>query len=76
MPLPEQYLLEQYLLKQAYSPVRPAPQAAILGWTGLRKSQDNPSGTISEREGTVHISNVKVVEKVEKPAKKTKKKAA
>jgi large subunit ribosomal protein L24 len=42
----------------------------------LRKSQDNPSGTISEREGTVHISNVKVVEKVEKPAKKTKKKAA
>jgi large subunit ribosomal protein L24 len=42
----------------------------------LRKSQDNPQGSISEREGTVHISNVKLVEKAEKPAKKTKKKAA
>ena len=26
----------------------------------LRKSQDNPQGTISEREGTIHISNVKL----------------
>lgn len=24
----------------------------------LRKSQQNPNGTISEREGTIHISNV------------------
>lgn len=49
----------------------------------LRKSQDNPQGSIAEREGTVHISNVKLVEKAEKKAgegkksaKKTRKKAA
>ena len=36
-----------------------------------RKSQDNPQGAIIEREGPVHISNVKLVEKAEKPAKKT-----
>jgi large subunit ribosomal protein L24 len=40
----------------------------------LRKSQDNPSGKIAEREGPIHISNVKVVERSEK-AKKTKTKA-
>jgi large subunit ribosomal protein L24 len=40
----------------------------------LRKSQDNPSGKIAEREGPIHISNVKVVERTEK-AKKTKTKA-
>ena len=34
-----------------------------------RKSQDNPQGAIIEREGPVHISNVKVVEKAAKPAK-------
>ena len=28
----------------------------------LRKSQDNPSGSIAEREGPIHISNVKLVE--------------
>ena len=28
----------------------------------LRKSQDNPSGKIAEREGPIHISNVKLVE--------------
>ena len=42
----------------------------------LRKSQDNPSGKIAEREGPIHISNVKLVEretKTEKKAKKTKK---
>ncbi len=38
----------------------------------LRKSQDNPSGSIAEREGPIHISNVKVVEKSEKKAKKKK----
>ena len=43
----------------------------------LRKSQDNPSGKIAEREGPIHISNVKVVERGEKaPKKKSKIKAA
>lgn len=37
-----------------------------------RKSQDRPQGEIVEREGPIHISNVKLVEKAEK----TKKKAA
>jgi large subunit ribosomal protein L24 len=36
----------------------------------LRKSQDNPQGKIAEREGPIHISNVKVIEK--KAEKKTK----
>jgi large subunit ribosomal protein L24 len=36
----------------------------------LRKSQDNPSGSIAEREGPIHISNVKVVERHEKGTKK------
>jgi large subunit ribosomal protein L24 len=29
----------------------------------LRKSQDNPQGQIAEREGPIHISNVKLIEK-------------
>lgn len=29
----------------------------------LRKSQDHPNGLIAEREGPIHISNVKLVEK-------------
>jgi large subunit ribosomal protein L24 len=36
----------------------------------LRKSQDNPSGSIAEREGPIHISNVKLVECTEKGKKK------
>ncbi|PYJ25029.1 MAG: 50S ribosomal protein L24 [Verrucomicrobia bacterium] len=28
----------------------------------LRKSQDNPSGKIAEREGPIHISNVRLIE--------------
>lgn len=28
----------------------------------LRKSQDNPNGAIIEREGPIHISNVKLIE--------------
>jgi large subunit ribosomal protein L24 len=36
----------------------------------LRKSQDNPEGKIAEREGPIHISNVRVIERNEKPAKK------
>jgi large subunit ribosomal protein L24 len=35
----------------------------------LRKSQDNPSGSIAEREGPIHISNVKLVERSEKKSK-------
>jgi large subunit ribosomal protein L24 len=52
----------------------------------LKKSQDNPSGKIAEREGPIHISNVKLIErekkadktakKEKKPAKKAEKKAA
>jgi large subunit ribosomal protein L24 len=29
----------------------------------VRKSQDNPQGAIIEREGPVHVSNVKVLER-------------
>ena len=35
----------------------------------LRKSQDNPSGKIAEREGPIHISNVKLIEREKKAAK-------
>jgi large subunit ribosomal protein L24 len=35
----------------------------------LRKSQDNPQGKIAEREGPIHISNVKVLERGEKASK-------
>ena len=36
-----------------------------------RKSQDNPNGAIIEREGPLHISNVKLLEKsAEKGSKK------
>ena len=35
----------------------------------LRKSQDNPSGKIAEREGPIHISNVKLIERDAKPVK-------
>ena len=45
----------------------------------VRKSQDNPQGAIVEREGPIHISNVKLVEQSSKAAKtgktKPKKKA-
>ena len=42
----------------------------------LKKSQDNPQGKISEREGPIHISNVKVLERGERASKgKGKKKA-
>ena len=39
----------------------------------LRKSEDNPQGKIAEREGPIHISNVKLIEK--KAEKKTKTKS-
>ncbi len=35
----------------------------------MRKSQDNPQGKIAEREGPIHISNVKVVERGERKDK-------
>jgi large subunit ribosomal protein L24 len=43
-----------------------------------RKSQEHPQGVIAEREGPIHISNVKLVEQPAKALKKTKtkKKAA
>jgi large subunit ribosomal protein L24 len=40
----------------------------------LRKSQDNPSGKIAEREGPIHISNVKLIERETKTEKKAAKK--
>ena len=41
-----------------------------------KKSQDQPNGAIIEREGPIHISNVKVSETKATAAKKPKKKAA
>jgi large subunit ribosomal protein L24 len=41
-----------------------------------RKSQDQPNGAIIEREGPIHISNVKVLEVVAPKKEKAKKKAA
>src|ERR1700709_238097 len=35
----------------------------------LKKSQDNPQGKIAEREGPIHISNVKVLERTERDGK-------
>ncbi len=40
----------------------------------LRKSQDNPTGKIAEREGPIHISNVKLIGAEKKADRKTKKK--
>jgi large subunit ribosomal protein L24 len=37
-----------------------------------RKSQDNPNGAIVEREGPIHVSNVRLVEKAEVPKSKKK----
>jgi large subunit ribosomal protein L24 len=42
----------------------------------LKKSQDNPSGKIAEREGPIHISNVRLIERGEKAAKEKKQKQA
>ena len=35
-----------------------------------RRSQESPQGAIVEREGPIHVSNVKVAEPAEKPKKK------
>ena len=37
-----------------------------------RKSQEHPQGIIAEREGPIHISNVKLIEQPTKAATKTK----
>ena len=37
-----------------------------------RKSQENPQGIIAEREGPIHISNVKLIQVESKSAKKEK----
>jgi len=37
-----------------------------------KKSQDNPQGAIVEREGPIHISNVKRIEQTEATSKATK----
>ena len=39
-----------------------------------RKSQDNPSGAIVEKEGPIHVSNVRLIEKVEAKKEPKKKK--
>jgi large subunit ribosomal protein L24 len=41
-----------------------------------RKTQDNPNGAIIEREGPIHISNVKIVERATSEKEKGSKKAA
>jgi large subunit ribosomal protein L24 len=41
-----------------------------------RKTQDNPNGAIVEREGPIHISNVKILESARSEKDKAKKKAA
>jgi len=41
----------------------------------LKKSQDNPQGKIAEREGPIHISNVKVIERAERKGKAKRAKA-
>jgi large subunit ribosomal protein L24 len=43
----------------------------------VRRSQDNPNGGIIEREGPIHVSNVKLIERPaeEKAKAKTKKKS-
>ena len=41
-----------------------------------RKTQDNPNGAIVEREGPIHVSNVKIVERSNSEKDNAKKKAA
>ena len=40
-----------------------------------KKSQDSPQGGIIEREGPIHVSNVKLIEVTEKKSKATKTKS-
>jgi large subunit ribosomal protein L24 len=41
----------------------------------VRKSQDHPNGAIVEKEGPIHISNVRLIERQQKSAQKTEKTA-
>ena len=41
-----------------------------------RKTQDNPNGAIVEREGPIHVSNLKIVERANSEKNNAKKKAA
>jgi large subunit ribosomal protein L24 len=57
--------------------VRPGKQQVLVEGVRiikkhLRKSQDNPQGKIAEREGPIHVSNVKLLETEKKADKKTK----
>lgn len=42
----------------------------------VRPSQDRPNGGIIEKEGPIHISNVRLVEEIKPAKKETKKKVA
>ncbi len=42
----------------------------------VRKSQDHPQGTISQREGPIHVSNLRVIEAGERKNAGAKAKAA
>jgi len=58
--------------------VLPAKQQVIIEGVRMikkhqRKSQDNPNGAIIQREGPIHISNVKLVEAPAAPEKKKEK---
>jgi large subunit ribosomal protein L24 len=55
--------------------ILPAKDRAIVEGVAMikrheKKSQDNPQGRIVEREGSVHVSNLKVVTAAEKTASK------
>ena len=55
--------------------VRAAKQQVLIEGVRMikkhtRRSQDSPQGAIIEREGPIHISNVKLAEPAEKPKKK------
>ncbi len=53
----------------------PAKQQVIIEGVHMikkhvKRSQDHPQGAIVEREGPVHVSNVKLIERTETAAKK------
>jgi large subunit ribosomal protein L24 len=59
--------------------VRAAKQQVLIEGVRMikkhtKRNQDNPQGAIIEREGPIHVSNVKVAEAAEKPKTKSKKK--
>jgi large subunit ribosomal protein L24 len=61
--------------------IRPKKQQVLIEGVRMikkhtRRSQDAPQGAIIEREGPIHISNVKIAEVAAKPERKSKKKAA